>query len=217
MKGGVVMRRPKNSAPTADSTSRLRVLMAASHLFTQRGYAASSVREIVEAAGVTKPILYYYFGNKEGVYLEILRSGFRDFTKLLEACRNHEGSVKERILQLASETHQLWCSHIEAARLMQSIYYGPPQGAPFFDFEVYHEKFYESVLGLVRQGIKNGELQSGNAEYMTWAIIAAISLANELELAHPEHGLGQRGLTEVLKLVFRGISNDKPKARVKKA
>ena len=217
LSGGNVMSRPRNSTTVSDTSARLRVLAAATELFTQRGYAAASVREIVEAAGVTKPILYYYFGSKEGVYLEILKSGFRDFAKLLEGYRNYQGSARERILQLAGETHRLWCSHIEAARLMQSIYYGPPQGAPFFDFEVYHEEFYETVLGLVKWGVKSGEFRAGNAEYMTWTVIAAISMANELELVHPENGLGHQGLSEVLKLVFKGISVRKVKARGKKS
>jgi TetR/AcrR family transcriptional regulator len=195
----------------------LRLLAAATELFTRRGYAAATVREIVEAAGVTKPLLYYYFKNKEGVFLEILRCGFHDFDKLLEGCHLYQGNAKERILHLADETHKLWCSHIEAARLMQSIYYGPPQGAPFFDFEAYHEKFFKTVLDLVKQGIKAGEFWTGNAEYMAWAVIAAISLANELKLAHPDDGLGRQGLARVLKLVLRGIVNQRPKTRVKRA
>ena len=36
-------------------------------LFSQRGYDAVSVREIVAAAGVTKPTLYHYFSSKRGL------------------------------------------------------------------------------------------------------------------------------------------------------
>jgi TetR/AcrR family transcriptional regulator len=38
---------------------RKRLLKAALELFTKKGFAATSVREIVEIAGVTKPVLYY--------------------------------------------------------------------------------------------------------------------------------------------------------------
>ena len=37
------------------------IARAAARLFAERGYDATSVREIVEAAGVAKPTLYYYF------------------------------------------------------------------------------------------------------------------------------------------------------------
>src|SRR5262249_49527882 len=39
----------------------------AARLFAARGYDATAVRAIVEAAGVTKPTLYYHFGSKEGL------------------------------------------------------------------------------------------------------------------------------------------------------
>lgn len=39
----------------------------AAKLFADRGYEATSVREIVEAAGVAKPTLYYHFQSKEGL------------------------------------------------------------------------------------------------------------------------------------------------------
>ena len=210
------MSRPRNSNSLPETPARSRVLTAATTLFTQRGYAAATVREIVEAAGVTKPILYYYFGSKEGVYLEIVTTVFREFENLLDDSLHYQGSAWKRLLQLAHQTHSLFCARIHVARLVQSVYYGPPQGAPFFDFDVYHDKFVKTVLGMVKQGIKSREFRSGKPEYMTWAIIAAISLANELVLAHPDDGLGHQGLTEVLKLVFRGIVTEKFEPRSKR-
>lgn len=58
--------------------TRAQVMRAAARLFAERGYDAVSVREIVAAAGVTKPALYYHFGSKEGVALAIMRDFMRD-------------------------------------------------------------------------------------------------------------------------------------------
>ena len=38
-------------------------------LFAERGYAAVTMDEIAAAVGVTKPLLYNYFGNKERLYI----------------------------------------------------------------------------------------------------------------------------------------------------
>src|SRR6476469_5006089 len=43
-------------------------LLAAHGLFAERGYAAVTMDEVAAAVGVTKPLLYNYFGNKEGLY-----------------------------------------------------------------------------------------------------------------------------------------------------
>lgn len=44
-------------------------LEAAHSLFAERGYAAVTMDEIAGAVGVTKPLLYNYFGNKEQLYI----------------------------------------------------------------------------------------------------------------------------------------------------
>jgi AcrR family transcriptional regulator len=44
-------------------------LEAARVLFAERGFAAVTMDEIAAAVGVTKPLLYTYFGNKEALYL----------------------------------------------------------------------------------------------------------------------------------------------------
>jgi AcrR family transcriptional regulator len=51
-------------------------LGAAHELFAERGYAAVTMDEIAAAVGVTKPLLYNYFGNKEQLYIACMeRSG----------------------------------------------------------------------------------------------------------------------------------------------
>jgi AcrR family transcriptional regulator len=45
------------------------MLVVARALFAERGYAAVTMDDVAAAAGITKPLLYNYFGNKEGLYL----------------------------------------------------------------------------------------------------------------------------------------------------
>ena len=66
-----------------DPRSRERLLRAAVAVFDRKGYAAASVREIVEQAGITKPALYYHFGSKEGILVAILEEGARQFEQAL--------------------------------------------------------------------------------------------------------------------------------------
>ncbi len=61
------------ATPTGElSTVARHIARTAARLFAERGYDATSVREIVEAAGVAKPTMYYYFRSKEGLAQALL-------------------------------------------------------------------------------------------------------------------------------------------------
>lgn len=51
-----------------------KIFREAAELFSRDGYHKVSVREICEAAGVTKPVLYYYYGDKENLLFEMIRN-----------------------------------------------------------------------------------------------------------------------------------------------
>jgi AcrR family transcriptional regulator len=60
-----VQRRPR--LPRGEREQQM--LAVAHALFAERGYAAVTMDDVAVAAGITKPLLYNYFGNKEGLYL----------------------------------------------------------------------------------------------------------------------------------------------------
>src|SRR5574344_893215 len=47
--------------------NKAKILETALGLFALKGYDACGVQEIADACGITKPTLYYYFGNKNGI------------------------------------------------------------------------------------------------------------------------------------------------------
>jgi TetR/AcrR family transcriptional regulator len=185
--------------------ARQRLLDAAAELFNSKGYAATTVREIVKAAGVTKPVLYYYFHNKEGIFLELMRETYVKFNTLLDSVYSEKGSTSEKLRRFIDRAFSLFLEEIKAVRLMYSIYYGPHQGAPFFEFEIYHQKFQGAIRGLVEEGVRRKEFRDENPEDMTWVIIGAFSVVTEVELGHPEVSVGREGLARLLNLIFQGI------------
>ncbi|MEO8602841.1 MAG: CerR family C-terminal domain-containing protein [bacterium] len=61
----------RNAAGTRD-----RVIAAASALFAERGFHATTVRDIARSAGVNLAAGHYHFGSKETLYLEVMRAQF---------------------------------------------------------------------------------------------------------------------------------------------
>lgn len=50
------------------------MMAAAEEIFAERGYMAASMDEIAERVGVSKPMIYEYFGSKEGLLVACLRA-----------------------------------------------------------------------------------------------------------------------------------------------
>lgn len=192
--------------PSVDPGARERLLQAATEVFAQKGYATATVREIVEAAGVTKPVLYYYFGSKEGLYLALMQEAFSGLKRLLLAAKNEGGNVRERILDLCDGAYTFTSTHLSLVRVMYAIYYGPPQGAPPFDFEATHLLFQQELQTLIEEGVASGEMRALPPGEAMWAVIGALNIAIEVDLCHPEDSLGREGLRRLVSHLFDGLA-----------
>lgn len=61
---------------TKKSTSevtRERILLAATELFLAKGYEQTTTREITKVLNITQPALYHYFGDKEALFVEVIK------------------------------------------------------------------------------------------------------------------------------------------------
>lgn len=67
-------------------------LRVAHELFAERGYADVTMDEIAAAVGVTKPLLYNYFGNKERLYIACMERAGDSLTRTIGAAIADAGS-----------------------------------------------------------------------------------------------------------------------------
>lgn len=184
---------------------RERLLSSALNLFAARGYASTTVREIVAAAGVSKPALYYYFGSKEGIYLELMRNTYAVFIERSALLQTHEGTARERIINFCIGIFDGFLEHIDVARIIYSIYFGPPQEAPSFPHEKFFDGMLEIINRMVQEGIATGELKMVNEWDTTWALISALNSAMEEQFCHTPPRIDRDMLARILDLVFNGI------------
>lgn len=73
---------------SAAEDTRRRILDTATELFTQRGYAGTSVRDIAERLGMTKGALYYHFASKDELLYAMV-------APLIEAVTNFMGTFRD--------------------------------------------------------------------------------------------------------------------------
>lgn len=89
----------KTGTRTGAETAEL-IAECAAELFAQKGYSATSIREITEAAKVTKPTLYYHFGSKDGLIRHLVEGTLEAYeTELVEMSNrtDHEVALRELV------------------------------------------------------------------------------------------------------------------------
>ena len=86
---------------TATRTRPDRILNAAEAAFAELGFAGTSLRHVVQAAGVNLATVYYYFGSKEGLMEAVLKRRFGPLrAEHLEGLRAAEGVARGRPLAI---------------------------------------------------------------------------------------------------------------------
>jgi TetR/AcrR family transcriptional repressor of nem operon len=73
------------AVPIKGERTKERITRAAAELFRRQGFAATSVSDLLEAAGVKKGSLYFHFPGKDDLALEVLRQTEIKFMAFLDA------------------------------------------------------------------------------------------------------------------------------------
>lgn len=72
------------------------MLDVAERVFAEEGYDGASMDEIARGAGISKPMLYSYFGSKEGLYLALVRRATDKFYDSVEEASS-TGTAEQRL------------------------------------------------------------------------------------------------------------------------
>lgn len=98
------------------NSTRSRLSQAALKLFLEQGFAATSVREIAAASGVTVPALYYHFESKDGLLGALVEQLVVDGEEVLATLANVDDDQTPD-LALASY-YDVVTSHLDVFRLV---------------------------------------------------------------------------------------------------
>src|SRR5687768_4632909 len=71
-RNGTNVTNPRTPTRLPAARRRQQLLDVALGVFAERGFHPTSMNDLAEAAGVTKPVLYQHFGSKRELYLELL-------------------------------------------------------------------------------------------------------------------------------------------------
>jgi AcrR family transcriptional regulator len=171
-------RKPRATEPAArdPERTRARILAAATSEFSRHGLGGARVDRIAGEAGTSKRMLYYYFGNKDDLFLAVLEAAYAHIrsaeTKLkLDAVEPVEG-----IRRLAAFTWRYYLEHPHFLTLLNSEnLHGARHLKRSSRVAAMHSPFVSTIAELLRRGEQSGTIRPGIDPVQLYISIAALS------------------------------------------
>jgi AcrR family transcriptional regulator len=85
-----------------DEPGLVRIQRAALRLFAERGFDATGIRDITQAARVNVSVVYHHFPSKEAILATLMESGLRRYNRMIEAALRLASLPEERLFALAA-------------------------------------------------------------------------------------------------------------------
>jgi AcrR family transcriptional regulator len=100
--------------------TRARILEAARIEFARRGLGGARVDQITVRAGSNKRMIYYYFGNKEALFLAALESAYEQIRRAEQSLKLTDLAPVEGMRRLVQFTWEYYLAHPEFITLLNS-------------------------------------------------------------------------------------------------
>ncbi|MCH9688663.1 MAG: TetR/AcrR family transcriptional regulator [Deltaproteobacteria bacterium] len=192
-----------NPEPKTPDGLRERILAVAVRMFAQRGFAATSTREVVEAAGCTKPALYYHFTNKEGLFREAVAAARARLDRVdAEACCGN-GSFRLGLLRAFELLGEQVANRPDDIRLLFRAEAMSWDDSDLVDTRSVRRAHLDLVEQMIRQGVTAGELRADlPVEHAAIALVGALHF--QLQLWLDGHGLAPDFGERILGIYLQG-------------
>lgn len=197
-----------------ESATRQNILLAALKSFAQRGYAATSVQDIVDAAKVTKPVLYYYFADKARLFEALVAQAHEERYRRLQeaACRGR--SLAEKLEEIVAAIFEFSLENQDLMRLAFATAFAAegeaPGGAKCAESG---RRNFELIRSLVEQGQASGELtRTFKADDLAMGLYGQFNMYVMVRLIVPDCPLDRQAAHEIVRLFLQGAA-PRPSAR----
>jgi AcrR family transcriptional regulator len=187
--------------------TKSRIFNVAAYLFAERGYNGVSMREISEASKVTKPTIYYYFQNKEAIFMELLEKGLNYNLEGVQNILNKRIPTKEKLVEMLKLRFRQTLRYPQLSKfyLMSTSY---DEKLPFLNnlFQRTEER-RRFLIDLIRQGMDSGEFgPSPNPELAAEIFGASIYYFITKQIHYRKPILTDELAEDIVELIFKGLN-----------
>ena len=183
-------------------TTKARIAQVARREFARRGFDATSIRQIVAEARVTKPVLYYYFKNKRDLFLSLLEEAVAPLCDEVERIASGDGTPRDRMVEIITAVLRFVEKRPDDFRLLHRAVERREREVQVLA-QKYFRRNFQAISGVLQEGVDRGDFRSLNVPQATFSVIAILIYFLTREHVIDEV-LGERGAWKALMETLHG-------------
>jgi len=194
---------PKGIPLTAEEQARRRyeICQTAVHLFLERGFNETTMREIAEAAGVGKSTLYDYFHTKDEILLAAVEAEIDDLTEQTRQIAGRPIATQEKLNEIIS-TYLAYLAakedfYLKLTQEMQRL----PQSS-LQQINKRRHLYQDIIRSVIAAGIGEGVFRRVDPLLATRVLLSALSPA---VYANRRSGTPEQMVQDALALILNGL------------
>ena len=169
---------PHSPRPPERPTSHDKILEVAEALFARRGFSGVGVREVAEAAGLSKSSLFHHFRNKVQLYEAVLGRVLARIEERLQVALDATGDAAERLDRWIDSLIDVLAEHPLTARLLLRGLFeeddfpadATPEGREAQDTLL---RIIHGLRSLLREGVERGAFRAVSGAHTVQTLIGA--------------------------------------------
>jgi AcrR family transcriptional regulator len=137
----------------------LQILSESAKVFAQKGYDGASMRDIAEACGISKSLLYHHFSSKDEIYARIAIGSTRELYAFVSARIPDAASASDKILAFMVATADYFARYRWAWMASTAAFWNDNERARQKERMIWRDQYEGLLRHLIEQAVENGEFR----------------------------------------------------------
>jgi AcrR family transcriptional regulator len=154
---------------------KTRILMAAEKLFAELGYEGTSTRQIAREAGANMAMISYYYGSKDGVFMEIMNNRVKEIRMQLTNIQREPIPVMEKLMLFIDQYARRILSNICFHKMMHRELSLTQRPEMFSKLKAAMMNNLAAVEELINEGVAEGSFRQVDVRMVIATIMGTIT------------------------------------------
>ncbi|HYZ30940.1 MAG TPA: TetR/AcrR family transcriptional regulator [Crenalkalicoccus sp.] len=202
------MSRPQGKLPEAENGGTaervLQILSTSARLFATSGYDGTSMRDIADACGISKSLLYHHFADKDEIFARIALGSTRELYQFVHDRLPQGATPSERIRAFMVATGEYFERYRWAWIASTGAFWNDPQQRRQKERLMWRDRYEGLIRALIQEAIDAGEIRPVDVPLAGRLVLSALNWMHRWY--NPEKGLSAPEIAEAyFDMIFNGL------------